>query len=61
MILTSKNKYLIKVASHFCFGYIAEQSETTQEKEERSYGSLMMERVTGSQEGRIDHVLQVRA
>ncbi|TQD80484.1 hypothetical protein C1H46_033947 [Malus baccata] len=37
---------------------LEEQSETTQEKEERSYGSLMMERVTGSQEGRIDHVLQ---
>ncbi|XP_068313537.1 phospholipase SGR2-like isoform X4 [Pyrus communis] len=36
----------------------AEESETTQEKEARSYGSLMMERVTGSEEGRIDHVLQ---
>ncbi|TQD80492.1 hypothetical protein C1H46_033955 [Malus baccata] len=36
----------------------AEESETTQEKEVRSYGSLMMERVTGSKEGRIDHVLQ---
>ncbi|KAM1013283.1 hypothetical protein EV1_042886 [Malus domestica] len=37
---------------------LEEESETTQEKEVRSYGSLMMERVTGSKEGRIDHVLQ---
>lgn len=28
-------------------------------EEERSYGSLMMERLTGSEDGRIDHVLQV--
>ncbi|GAV61023.1 DDHD domain-containing protein [Cephalotus follicularis] len=34
-----------------------EGEETDQEKEERSYGSLMMEKLTGS-EGRIDHVLQ---
>lgn len=35
-----------------------EASENTQEKEERSYGSIMMERITGSEEGRVDHVLQ---
>ncbi|XP_073129057.1 phospholipase SGR2-like isoform X2 [Henckelia pumila] len=35
-----------------------ETSEKTQEKQERTYGSFMMERLTGSQEGRIDHVLQ---
>lgn len=39
----------------------AEQSENTQEKEERPYGSVMMDRLTGSNGGRIDHVLQVRA
>ncbi|XP_022852802.1 phospholipase SGR2-like isoform X4 [Olea europaea var. sylvestris] len=27
-------------------------------KEERSYGSIMMERLTGSEDGRIDHILQ---
>ncbi|GKV09233.1 hypothetical protein SLEP1_g20768 [Rubroshorea leprosula] len=32
--------------------------ENSEEKEERSYGSLMMERLTGSEEGRIDHMLQ---
>lgn len=32
--------------------------ENVEEKEETSYGSLMIERLTGS-EGRIDHVLQV--
>jgi hypothetical protein len=42
------------------FVYIAEGGEDSQEKEERSYGSLMMERLTGSEEGRIDHMLQVR-
>ncbi|KAI3461756.1 hypothetical protein Pfo_018419 [Paulownia fortunei] len=36
----------------------AEESENTQEKEERSYGSVMMERLTGPVDGRIDHVLQ---
>lgn len=36
----------------------AEQSQSVHEKE-RSYGSIMMERVTGSKEGRVDHVLQV--
>ncbi|XP_021288338.1 phospholipase SGR2 [Herrania umbratica] len=35
-----------------------EGPETVEEKEERSYGSLMIERLTGSEEGRIDHVLQ---
>uniref|UniRef100_A0A2P2MMR8 DDHD domain-containing protein n=1 Tax=Rhizophora mucronata TaxID=61149 RepID=A0A2P2MMR8_RHIMU len=32
--------------------------ENTREKEERTYGSLMMERLTGSEAGRIDHMLQ---
>ncbi|OVA08145.1 DDHD [Macleaya cordata] len=32
--------------------------EKNQETEERSYGSIMMERLTGSEEGRIDHMLQ---
>nr|XP_009625727.1 phospholipase SGR2 isoform X1 [Nicotiana tomentosiformis]XP_009625729.1 phospholipase SGR2 isoform X1 [Nicotiana tomentosiformis]XP_018633305.1 phospholipase SGR2 isoform X1 [Nicotiana tomentosiformis]XP_033517288.1 phospholipase SGR2 isoform X1 [Nicotiana tomentosiformis]XP_033517289.1 phospholipase SGR2 isoform X1 [Nicotiana tomentosiformis] len=35
-----------------------EESQEYQEKEERSYGSIMMERLTGSEDGRIDHVLQ---
>ncbi|KAK4492143.1 hypothetical protein RD792_002940 [Penstemon davidsonii] len=35
-----------------------EESEITQEREERSYGSFMMEKLTGSEDGRIDHVLQ---
>ncbi|KAL0390326.1 UNVERIFIED_CONTAM: Phospholipase SGR2 [Sesamum calycinum] len=34
------------------------ESKNTQVREERSYGSLMMERLTGSIDGRIDHVLQ---
>ncbi|GMP79012.1 hypothetical protein CsSME_00034725 [Camellia sinensis var. sinensis] len=34
-----------------------EESEDTHEKE-RSYGSIMMERLTGSEDGRIDHMLQ---
>ncbi|GJN12631.1 hypothetical protein PR202_ga30926 [Eleusine coracana subsp. coracana] len=34
-----------------------EDSESTEEKG-RSYGSMMMERLTGSPDGRIDHVLQ---
>ncbi|XP_017252541.1 phospholipase SGR2 isoform X2 [Daucus carota subsp. sativus] len=33
-----------------------EESEVTEE--ERSYGSLMLERLTGSEKGRVDHVLQ---
>lgn len=40
--------------------YVAEGGEDSQGREERSYGSLMMERLTGSEEGRIDHMLQVR-
>ncbi|KAH6765763.1 shoot gravitropism 2 [Perilla frutescens var. hirtella] len=35
-----------------------EECGDSQEKEERSYGSVMMERLTGSVDGRIDHVLQ---
>ncbi|GAY62511.1 hypothetical protein CUMW_218370 [Citrus unshiu] len=38
---------------------IEEEEEHGQENEERSYGSIMMERLTGSQEGRIDHMLQL--
>ncbi|KAM0881939.1 hypothetical protein ACQ4PT_032581 [Festuca glaucescens] len=34
-----------------------EDGESTKE-EERSYGSMMMERLTGSPDGRVDHVLQ---
>ncbi|CAM8911658.1 unnamed protein product [Rhodiola kirilowii] len=37
---------------------IDDEAETSEEKEEKSYGSLMIERLTGSQGGRIDHVLQ---
>lgn len=37
---------------------VEEEEEHGQENEERSYGSIMMERLTGSQEGRIDHMLQ---
>ncbi|KAM7477268.1 hypothetical protein LguiB_024511 [Lonicera macranthoides] len=35
-----------------------EASDDAQQKEERSYGSLMIERLTGTEDGRIDHVLQ---
>ncbi|KAH6812598.1 shoot gravitropism 2 [Perilla frutescens var. frutescens] len=35
-----------------------EQSDSIHGKKERSYGSIMMERLTGSENGRIDHVLQ---
>ncbi|WRX31107.1 DDHD domain - like 1 [Theobroma cacao] len=38
-----------------------EGPEKVEEKEERSYGTLMIERLTGSEEGRIDYVLQVRS
>ena len=36
-------------------------AETSENPEvvERSYGSLMLEKLTGSEDGRIDHVLQV--
>ncbi|KAJ9167294.1 hypothetical protein P3X46_021958 [Hevea brasiliensis] len=37
---------------------LEEGEENVHEKEERTYGSLMMERLTGSEEGRIDHTLQ---
>ncbi|KAK4371881.1 hypothetical protein RND71_007265 [Anisodus tanguticus] len=33
-------------------------SQESQEIEERSYGSIIMERLTGSEDGRVDHVLQ---
>ncbi|XP_073140198.1 phospholipase SGR2-like [Henckelia pumila] len=35
-----------------------EEYEHIQEKEERSYGLIMMEKLTGSEDGQIDHVLQ---
>ncbi|KAL8026952.1 hypothetical protein ABFX02_14G063600 [Erythranthe guttata] len=35
-----------------------EESGNTQERTERSYGSVMIERLTGTENGRIDHVLQ---
>ena len=44
-----------KYSDNFCS---LEDSESTEEKG-RSYGSMMMERLTGSSDGRIDHVLQV--
>ncbi|WJX43509.1 Phospholipase sgr2, variant 2 [Trifolium repens] len=34
------------------------EGESSEEEEEPSYGSLMMERLTGSKTGRIDHMLQ---
>ena len=44
--------------AHWSF-VICVLEENSLEKEERTYGSIMMERLTGS-EGRIDHILQVR-
>ncbi|KNA02864.1 hypothetical protein SOVF_214610, partial [Spinacia oleracea] len=38
-----------------------EESVEDVNEEVRSYGSYMMERLTGSEDGRIDHVLQVCA
>ncbi|XP_057789652.1 phospholipase SGR2-like isoform X2 [Salvia miltiorrhiza] len=35
-----------------------EQSVSTHKRKERSYGSIMMDRLTGSKDGRVDHVLQ---
>lgn len=29
-------------------------------EEERSYGSIMIEKLTGNEDGRVDHALQVR-
>ncbi|KAL4594280.1 hypothetical protein ACB092_12G009400, partial [Castanea dentata] len=37
---------------------LEEEGEDSQEKEGRSYASLMIQRLTGSEEGRIDHMLQ---
>ncbi|KAK2658501.1 hypothetical protein Ddye_005034 [Dipteronia dyeriana] len=37
---------------------LEEGAEHGEEIEERSYGSVMMERLTGSEEGRVDHMLQ---
>ncbi|OVA14553.1 DDHD [Macleaya cordata] len=37
---------------------IEDTTENDQETEGRSYGSIMMERLTGSENGRIDHMLQ---
>ena len=39
---------------------VADECENSQENGERCYGSVMMERLTGSVDGRVDHVLQVR-
>ncbi|CAM0910743.1 unnamed protein product [Alopecurus aequalis] len=36
----------------------AEEDDESAHEEERSYGSMMMERLTGSPDGRVDHVLQ---
>ncbi|KAG9129035.1 hypothetical protein Leryth_016859 [Lithospermum erythrorhizon] len=37
---------------------IEEESDNIEEKEERLYGSHMIEKLTGAEDGRIDHVLQ---
>ncbi|KAK3021855.1 hypothetical protein RJ639_047863 [Escallonia herrerae] len=37
-----------------------EAFENSEKQEERSYGSIMLERLTGSEDGRIDHVLQMK-
>ncbi|KAL5776199.1 hypothetical protein ACOSP7_009125 [Xanthoceras sorbifolium] len=37
---------------------LEEAAEYGEEKEKRSYGSVMMARLTGSEEGRVDHMLQ---
>ncbi|CAA7061232.1 unnamed protein product [Microthlaspi erraticum] len=37
---------------------LEETEESDDEKDVRSYGSLMIERLTGTQDGRIDHMLQ---
>ena len=41
--------------------YTSDEVENSQEKDERSYGSIMLERLTGSEDGRVDHMLQVCA
>jgi len=43
----------------FKFLPICIEGESSEEEEETSYGSFMMERLTGSKSGRIDHMLQV--
>lgn len=43
----------------FKFLSICISGESSEEEEETSYGSLMMERLTGSKTGRVDHMLQV--
>lgn len=45
--------FLFKILS------ICISGESSEEEEEMSYGSLMMERLTGSKTGRVDHMLQV--
>ncbi|KAL6499940.1 hypothetical protein OROGR_027850 [Orobanche gracilis] len=55
---TVRVKVLTICESGGCKDDQAEESEASYEKEERSYGSVMMERLTGSVAGRIDHVLQ---
>ncbi|KAJ9676197.1 hypothetical protein PVL29_024946 [Vitis rotundifolia] len=37
---------------------LEDEVENYQEKDERSYGSIMLERLTGSEDGRVDHMLQ---
>ncbi|XP_065870375.1 phospholipase SGR2-like isoform X2 [Euphorbia lathyris] len=37
---------------------LEDEAENDGDEEQRTYGSLMMERLTGSEEGRIDHMLQ---
>ncbi|XP_061946301.1 phospholipase SGR2-like isoform X1 [Populus nigra] len=49
-----KGKVLTVCQSRIAY---SEEEENSLEKEERTYGSIMMERLTGS-EGRIDHILQ---
>ena len=41
--------------------YTSDEVENSQENDERSYGSIMLERLTGSEDGRVDHMLQVCA
>ncbi|CAA0842411.1 Phospholipase SGR2 [Striga hermonthica] len=49
---------VLTICESRCTDDPAEEPEDVHEKEERSYGSVMMERLTGSVDGRIDHVLQ---
>ncbi|KAH8480395.1 hypothetical protein H0E87_030597 [Populus deltoides] len=61
-IINHLNVVKVKVLT-VCQSKIAdseEEAENVNEKEERTYGSIMMERLTGS-DGRIDHMLQVRS